>query len=71
MLSRVHCIDQLFIIGEFKEEKIKASPAALDELKQLQNISFNKNPTPWNTRNGKAIKIASVNCMGLLPHFRD
>ena len=71
MLSRVQCIDQLFIFGEFKEEKIKASPAALDELKRLQNISFNKNPTPWHTRNRKAIKISSVNCMGLLPHFRD
>ena len=71
MLSRVQCVDQLFIVGEFKEEKIKASPAALDELKRLQNISFNKNPTPWHRKDRKAMKIASVNCMGLLPHFRD
>ena len=71
MLSRVQCIDQLFIVGEFKEEKIRASLAALSELKRLQEISFNKNPTPWHRRDRKAIKIASVNCMGLLPHLRD
>ena len=71
MLSRVQCIDQLYIVGELKEEKIRASLAALSELKRLQQISFNKNPTPWHRKDQNAIKIASVNCMGLLPHLRD
>ena len=71
MLSRVQCIDQLYIVGELKEEKIRASPAALSELKRLQQISFNRNPTPWHSRDSTAIKIASVNCLGLLPHLRD
>ena len=69
MLSRVQCLDQLYIVGELKEEKIRASLAALSELKRLQEISFNKNPTPWHRRDRKAIKIASVNCMGILPHL--
>ena len=71
MLSRVQCLDQLYIVGELKEEKIRASLAALSELKRLQQISFNKNPTPWHRKHQNAIKIGSVNCMGLLPHFRD
>ena len=71
ILSRVQCIDQLYIVGELKEEKIRASPAALSELRRLEKISFNRNPTPWHKRNSSSIKIASVNCCGLLPHLRD
>ena len=71
MLSRVQCIEQLYIVGELDEEKIRASSAALGELKRLQQISFNRNPTQWHKRNSAAIKIGSVNCMRLLPHLRD
>ena len=71
MLSRVQCIEQLFIVGELNQEKIKASQAALNELRRLENISFNRNPTAWHQRNSKAIRIASVNCCGLLAHIRD
>ena len=71
MLSRVQCVDQLFIVGDLNEEKIRASPAALGELRRLEKISFNRNPTPWHKKNNSAIKIASVNCLGLLSHLRD
>ena len=71
MLSRLQCIDQLYIVDELKDEKIRASPAALEELKRLEKISFNRNPSPWHKRNKDIIKIASVNCYGLLPHLRD
>ena len=71
MLSRVQCIEQLYVVGELNEEKIRASPAALEELKRLQQISFNRNPSPWHKRNSTAIKIGSVNCLGLLAHLRD
>ena len=50
MLSRVQCIDQLFIVDDLKPEKIRASPAALDELKRLREISFNRNPSTWHKR---------------------
>lgn len=71
MLSRVQSIDQLYIVGELNEEKIRASPAALEELRRLEKISFNRNPTSWHKRNSSAIKIASVNCFGLFAHLRD
>ena len=71
MLSRVQCIEQLYIVGELNEKDIRASPAALNELRRLENISFNRNPTAWHERNSRALKIASVNCFGLLSHLRD
>ena len=37
----------------------------------MENISFNRNPTAWHQRNSKVMKIASVNCFGLLSHLRD
>ena len=71
ILSRVQCIDQIFITNKFDDKKIKVSKFALDELKRLDNISFNKKPSPWNKKDQNALKIATVNCAGLLPHFRD
>ena len=71
MLSRVQCIEQLFIVDNLKEEKIRASPAALTELQRLRKISINRNPTPWHKRDSNSVKIASVNCCGLLAHLRD
>ena len=71
MLSRVQCIDQLYIVDDLNQEKIRASPAALKELQRLQKISFNRNPTPWHKRDSNSVKVASVNCFGLLAHLRD
>ena len=71
MLSRIQCIDQLYIVKKMNSEKIKASSVALEELKRLEKISFNRNPSPWHERCDRAIKIATVNCAGLLPHLRD
>ena len=71
ILSRVQCIDQIFITNKFDDKKIKVSKFALDELKRLDNISFNKKPSPWNKKDQNALKIATLNCAGLLPHFRD
>ena len=71
MLSRVQCIEQLYIVDDLNQEKIRASPAALNELQRLKKISFNRNPTPWHKRDSNSVKIASVNCFGLLAHLRD
>ena len=71
MLSRVQCIDQLYIVDDLNEEKIRASQAALNELQRLQKISINRNPTSWHKRDSNSVKIASVNCFGLLAHLRD
>jgi len=69
VLSRVQCIDQLFIVEDLRPEKIRASPAALNELQRLSNISFNRNPTAWHKRDSNLVKIATVNCCGLLAHL--
>ena len=71
MLSRIQCIDQLYIVDKLSPTKLKYSAAALEELKRLEAMSFNKNPSPWHKENDTSIKIASLNCAGLTPHLRD
>ena len=41
------------------------------ELERLKEISINENPTDWQRLNKKAVKVASLNCAGLKPHFLD
>ena len=57
MLSRVQCIEQVFIYKKLPEKKIRTSAIALEELQRLKNISMNENPTPWN-QNSEHLKIA-------------
>ena len=72
MFSRVQCIDQVFILGQLDPDKLRASRLARNELERLNNISMNKNPTPWHQTNHQVHKrIASLNCAGLLPHLKD
>ena len=71
MLSRIQCMEQLFILKGLDPSKIRASPSALNELKRLKDISFNTNPSPWHENSDTAIKIASLNCAGLVPHLQD
>ena len=59
MLSRVQCIEQIFIYKNLPEEKIRTSAIGLDELKRLKTISMNENPTDWN-RNSDGFRIAFV-----------
>ena len=70
MLSRVQCIEQVFIYKKLPEEKIRISTTGIEELKRLQKISMNENPTPWNKKS-EHFKIAFVNCAGLIAHFQD
>ena len=71
MLSRIQCIDQLFIVDELNPTKLKSSNAALEELRRLDAISFNKNPSPWHEEDPDSIRVASLNCAGLLTHLED
>ena len=43
--------------GRVAIEKIRAAPSALSKLKRLQQISFNRNPSPWHKEKVKAIQI--------------
>ena len=71
MLSRVCSLDQIFILNEFDKSKMYPSTQALEELKRLENISINKNPTEWETASRKIIKISSLNCRSIKKHFTD
>ena len=45
MLSRVQQIEQVFILGELDESKIRTSRIALQELHRMKLVSLNSNPT--------------------------
>ena len=49
MLSRVQQIEQVFILGELDESKLRTSQIALQELHRMKLVSLNTNPTPWLT----------------------
>ena len=70
MLSRVQCIDQVLIYKKLDEKKIRTSPVGLQELQRLKKISINENPTIWN-KETQDIRVAFMNCAGLIPHFQD
>ena len=44
---------------------------ALKELQRLEEISYNRNKSPWNEDRIDSLKIATLNIAGLLPHHRD
>ena len=71
MLSRVQQIDQAFIVEKFSQSKIRTSQTALEENKRLENISLNRNPSPWESQCKECIKVMSLNCAGLKAHIDD
>ena len=40
-------------------------------MKRLEKISWNRNPTPWDSVRNRSIKIASLNCAGFFAHLKD
>merc|ERR1711954_50083 len=71
ILSRVQQLDQIYIINQMDETKIRTSTIGLVETERLAKISLNANPTPWNLEKSGRIKVLSLNCLGLNSHFLD
>ena len=71
MLSRVQQLEQIFILDELNESKIRTSKIGLEETKRLAKMSINANPSPWQKKVTESLKIVSLNCAGLKPHFKD
>ena len=71
MLSRVEELLQTFIIDDFDPNKIYPSSKALKELERMNKVSLNNNPSPWNKTMENSVKILSMNCAGLKPHYDD
>ena len=70
MLSRVQCMEQVYILNKLDPSKMNINQGAFRKLKRLEMISFNKNPPVWYSKDSD-LHIASFNCAGLLPHIAD
>ena len=69
MLSRCQSIEQVYILDKLDPAKLNINQGAFNELKRLEMISLNRNPSDWFKDYG--IHIASFNCAGLLSHIPD
>ena len=70
MLSRCQTIDQVYILDKLDPAKLTINQGAFNELKRLEMISLNRNPSTWYTKD-YGIHVASFNCAGLLAHIND
>ena len=50
---------------------IKANEHALQELRRMERIAMNMNPTVWESRDFLSIKIGYLNCQSLPPKFNE
>ena len=69
MLSRVQCLDQVYLEEGIDEKKISIDHQALDETLRLKEISWNSNPGPWISQDSEALKVASLNVVSLGKHI--
>ena len=70
MMSRIKELEQLYILEELPENKIYPIRKALDEIKRLQEVSINKNPTSWvKESKSNVIKISYLNTRSLVNKF--
>ena len=71
MFSRVQELNQLYIIDEFNPNKIYPSTKALKELDRMNLISMNSNPCLWQKEDEYTLKVVTLNCAGIKPHYQD
>ena len=67
IMSRVQCIQQLYILDDFPKDKIYPSNAAMSELERLTKIAGNEEEN--NLR--KNVLVLSINIRSLLKHHKD
>ena len=70
MLSRVCSLDQLIILGTLKSSKIRVDPKVLNEVKRMEEVSVNRNPTIWNS-SVPGMRVSSINVRSLRKHLED
>ena len=71
MLSRVQDLNQLLIVGDLPEKKIRTSQKCLEELDRLKERSINNNLPDWENNNPILLRISVLNCHSLLDKFED
>ena len=67
MLSRVQCLNQLFILDSLPDSKMQAFPEALEEFARLKCLDISK-PEEFNPL---LFKIVSLNTRSLNAHIED
>ena len=70
MLSRVCSLDQLIILGTLKSSKIRVDPKVLSEVKRMEEVSVNRNPTIWNS-SVPGTRVSHLNVRSLRKHMED
>ena len=70
-LSRAKELKQIHIVNAFKDSSIRCSADAKAELRRLEKISINANPSPYFKKDEMSIRIATLNCRGLQAHIND
>lgn len=66
MMGRVQDLENLYIVGDFDERKIRCNKKALEEALRIQKISLT-----WKNRDVCFLSIASMNIQSLPKHFKD
>ena len=70
-LSRAKELKQIHIVNAFKDTSIRCSADAKAELRRLEKISINSNPSPYFKKDEMSIKVATLNCRGLQAHINN
>ena len=70
MLSRVCSLDQLIILGTLKTSKIRVDPKVLSEVKRMEEVSVNRNPSIWNS-SVPGTRVSYLNVRSLRKHMED
>ena len=72
MLSKVKELEQIFIMNELPENKMYPIPKALNEMKRLEEVSINNNPSAWDKATNLTItKISFLNTRSLVNKFEN
>ena len=71
MLGRAENLDQLYLIEDLAENKIKADKEALDQLAKLKARSHNNNPPVWEKGLDDSVKVAYLNIHSLVDKLED
>ena len=71
MIGRPEKLQQLFIVQELDPSKLYSDNRVREEYEKMNRRSMNQNPTNWDNNESESLKICSLNCARLKPHFED
>ena len=70
MLSRGECEEQLFIVEKLPRDKIYPDKDAIEELRRMEKVSINNNPTGWDEiDNSQSLKVSFLNTRSIKNKF--